>query len=278
MGFKMRSGNGPLQFKQMGATPVKQGLSGYDVKTEDEINQEMKTIESKKIETIPSKEPEMKPIEATKTFKETSAEIKAEKKAYTDSKHKGQLKKEKRLKKITERRERKGKKGLTSRQMELQRRVDQTPEEFVAERKAKRQEIGKGLQEAGYLISSAYGPGGTGSTAVSAQKLEQQKKDNESQRLTDKIKDINIKNYKKGEMETDATKPAATTTTPEGETTANTSSVSEEYGTAEKARQKSLTDNEKAYDTWLRENKMSGDRDTYKMWLKSGKEDRTYGI
>ena len=89
-------------------------------------------------------------------------------------------------------------------------------------------------------------------------------------------------------METDATKKAATTQTPEGETipqfmgyhvpVETKSSVSEEYGTAEKARQKSLTDNEKGYDAWLRENKMAGDRGGYKQWLKSRKGDRTYGV
>ena len=53
-------------------------------------------------------------------------------------KHKGQIKKEEKLKKITARRKRKGKEGLTTRQIELQRRIDQTPEDFAKERTAKR--------------------------------------------------------------------------------------------------------------------------------------------
>ena len=39
MAFKLRSGNGPLPFKQMGSSPVKQGLPP-EVKTKQQIHQE----------------------------------------------------------------------------------------------------------------------------------------------------------------------------------------------------------------------------------------------
>ena len=64
-------------------------------------------------------------------------------------KHQAQLRKQKRLDKITARREKKGKEGLTDRQIRLQKEVDMTAEEFSAHRKQKRAEIGKSLEALG---------------------------------------------------------------------------------------------------------------------------------
>ena len=174
MAFKMRSGNGPLAFKNMGSSPAKADLSKLRQGTRERVDEYARLnweqdhtttkhkdykANNKKIAPLGVKPLDVKlddkPIEATKTFKETSAEIKKEKKAHTDSKHKGQLKKEARLKKITDRREAKGKKGLTTRQMNLKRRVDQTAEEYVEENREGMRRTVAGLRE--------YGPGGSGS-------------------------------------------------------------------------------------------------------------------
>lgn len=201
MGFKMRSGNGPLQFKQMGASPVKQGLSDFSTKTKNDIDNELEE-------------------QASADWWESSPGVDR-----TDL-----SKKEIKIRKKTM------KKAGTYKGSDLQK-------QNKAKRKAKRQEIGKGLEEAGYLISDAYGKGGTGSMVVSAEKRKQQKVDNESQKLTDKIKDINIKKYEEGEKLTNAKEPIAAITTSKGETTANTSSVSTEYSDKAKKQAEAMYKN-----------------------------------
>ena len=175
MGFKLRSGNGPLPFKQMGSSPAKvsfdeafanRDMDMYGDMSKSEYTKEAKRqkesfdktgkwdaggkskttaidvvgpksqenketvskIEMKKITSMPKSKTEMKPIEKTKTFDESMAELASEKKA---------AKKEKRKK-------------------------------FF-------KELGAGLEEAGATISGAYGKGGTGNLTTANQKYKQAK-------------------------------------------------------------------------------------------------------
>ena len=68
-------------------------------------------------------------------------------------KHQAQIRKQKRLDKITARRKKKGKEGLSSRQIRLQGEVDKTAEQFVSDRKAKLQKAGDFAIQIGRQIS-----------------------------------------------------------------------------------------------------------------------------
>ena len=172
-GFGLRSGKG-VPFKSMGSSPAKDNLSKLAQGTQERVDEYKKRDWEQDHTTTKHKdykEPETKiskiaplgveslnvkvgdkPIEATKTFKETSAEIKAEEEA-KPKKHKAQIRKQKRLNNITDRRNRKGKKGLTSRQIRLQGEVDKTAEQFVSDRKAKLQKAGDFAIQIGRQIS-----------------------------------------------------------------------------------------------------------------------------
>ena len=83
--------------------------------------------------------------------KENQKEVKVEE--TKPKKHKAQVRKQKRLNNITDRRNRKGKKGLTSRQIKLQSEVDKTAEQFVSDRNAKLQKAGDFAIQIGRQIS-----------------------------------------------------------------------------------------------------------------------------
>ena len=170
MAFKMRSGNGPLAFKNMGSSsPAKQSV-GFGSSEADKKAADKEAADKKAADKLAADELAAKKLASAK-----------ERKEYASTKHKGQLKKEARLAEITEKRRIKGKEGKTSRQIRLQAEVDKTPEQYAADRKQKNKEAIEGLV-AGLR---EYGPGGSGSQAEGWQKYKAGKEQRESQRISD---------------------------------------------------------------------------------------------
>ena len=142
MGFKMRSGNGPLAFKNMGSSsPAKQpenfgeGVDEAQLRKNaaNEKSQAIANEAKAKAESIKTKNA----AEKAKKAADTKASAK-ERKEYASTKHKGQLKKEAKLARISEKRELKGKEGKTSKQIRLQKEVDMNIDDYTANQKQKK--------------------------------------------------------------------------------------------------------------------------------------------
>ena len=191
-GFQLRSGNkGGMPFKEMGSSPIqhtsvtgtrhehreggKKILHGPDGKVVNEA-----AFEASGQEELEIGVKGMGKKYADEKYKPKDTEtVKEEPK-----KHKVQIRKQKRLDKITARREKKGKEGLTTRQINLQKDIDKTSEQFVSDRQEKARRTLAGLRE--------YGPGGSGSQTegkmkYDAAKLAQENTEiaQESQRIRD---------------------------------------------------------------------------------------------
>ena len=159
MTFKLRSGNGPLAFKNMGSSsPTKKIGLDYEFGSKADLsgskkNTTLSTDSTKEVRGLEIKDEDTKKFGGKATDlggKETlTPKVSETKKEAKPKKHQAQIRKQKRLDKITARREKKGKEGLTTRQIELKRRADQAPEEFVAERKEKRAAFSDALTELG---------------------------------------------------------------------------------------------------------------------------------
>lgn len=176
MGFKLRSGNGPLAFKNMGSSPALQ---------RDEKMIKIEPIQTKKVGEdlkVPDK------LEGTKSFEEISAEIKAEKTEANKGKHKDQIKKQEKLDKITARRERKGKEGLTNRQMKLKEQTNKTGEEYMADKTAKKDADRKKASEIMIGISKNFDSKSQFKSLA----------DQEAQSSTTKRRNQNIEDYELG--------------------------------------------------------------------------------
>jgi hypothetical protein len=226
-GFQQRSGNGPLQFKQMGATPAKQ-IGDYSFTTQDEAkqqdllkkSQEATLGDNKGKEKIKvsvkdpktNKRKEIKKESVTKTPEEL-ADIKKEdeitssdKKESTKKteekpqKHQAQIRKQKRLDKITARRKAKGKEGLTSRQIRLQKEVDMSADEFVDYRKEKFQKAMNQLGRVGGIMHPDWDPSKTAryDEMVRTRDLRDQttRINNEEKASQTKRRNLNIEAYK----------------------------------------------------------------------------------
>ena len=218
-GVQLRSGNG-IPFKQMGSSPAKQDEETTTPETAKQEYERMKyedaiaEIEKKRAEETKAKQkaeweasPEGKAdAKMIETAKKTKEEREAkEKQAAIDATkgtHKGQIKKQQKLDKITARRKRKGKEGLTDRQVRLQKEVDMTAEEFVAHKQQKRKQIGDFLTEAGKVLA------GKGSFSTSREKAT-------ADRLNKQFMLKQMQGYLKGknkEGELSSTNPTSTTT------------------------------------------------------------------
>ena len=194
MAFKLRSGNGALPFKQMGATPTKLTLGDVkdDLKDKDEIKSEvkLKTRDMGKYfqEGLSGKKDMTLKTDASKEIRGLEIKDKDTKKFGGKAADLGAKKLAEKIKKgeKIEGEEGKKKKGWGKKFMDWR-------------KSEKGQAFFKGLEEAGQTISAGYGPGGTGSLATANLKIKQQAKDNESQRLMDQTRKLKLDNYKKGD-------------------------------------------------------------------------------
>tara|TARA_R110001592_G_scaffold152900_1_gene380821 strand:- start:1176 stop:1967 length:792 start_codon:yes stop_codon:yes gene_type:complete len=213
MGFKLRSGNGPLAFKNMGSSPAKQGLMGVlgafgGNKNKDIIapGSDDKGIDTTKAQAntnkpgsknykgtdkntdeshLSTKTTDKKGEVKTKAFKNDASEPATDP---NKGKHKDQIKKQAKLDKITERRKRKGKEGLTDRQMKLQKQTSQTGEEYMADKTAKKDADRKIASEILIGVSKNYDPKSQFKSAA----------DQEAQSSTTKRRNQNIEDYELG--------------------------------------------------------------------------------
>ena len=193
--------------------------------------------------------------------------------------HKGQIRKQKRLDNITKRRKKKGKEGLTSRQIELQRRIDQTPEEFAAERKKKR------LEMTAMILSGMADIGNKGESNYLDKTLHLMGKNtlsasNRKRRFSNKNVDPNISSKTKGEEPKGTTPPTAEGTTPEG--TPPEGTVKGFVPTVEKLDYQGtgMTESDLAklnYEDYLGKMQQSGTPESKKQWSEWRKDAITYG-
>lgn len=223
-GFQLRSGNkSGMPFKQMGSSPNKQGITdmlgllGGAKKgglSGENVGGNTKTFGGSATDLITSKPEENKVMSDFELGQEAAnirGDIKkmdmgpGDKPEPEPQKHKAQIRKQKKLDKITARREGKGKEGLTSKQIRLQKEIDMSAEDFVAHRKEKRAAFGDAMVELGNVI------GGKGSFSTRRQKATA---DRLNKQYADKINNEAIKNYLKGKNEENqlkTTNPTSTT-------------------------------------------------------------------
>ena len=157
-GFQLRSGNkAKAPFKMMGSSPAKGGfmdaLNAFkgESKTKNLKAKEVKTIDTTKSQAntekvkLGSSRPDGDKATTKTTDKKGEVKTKAFKNDASEpatdpnkGKHKDQIKKQAKLDKITARRERKGKEGLTDKQMKLQKQTSQTGEEYMKDKQDKK--------------------------------------------------------------------------------------------------------------------------------------------
>jgi hypothetical protein len=202
----------------------------------------------------------------TKSFKSDASEgIKAP--PPKPKKHQAQIRKQKRLDKITARREAKGKEGLSSRQIRLQGEVDKTAEQFVSDRKEKRGKFGDAMIELGNVV------GGKGTFSTS--------RDDKTQDLDNQIKELRIGNYKDGLNETnDISATTNPTTTKDGTAKLDLDNNVTQADLSSQRLAAKDPETATTYDEFLNRSNMSGDANTKKNWSKiqkSKKDKKKYG-
>ena len=192
MAFKLRSGNGALPFKQMGATPTKLTLGDVkdDLKDKDEIKSEvkLKTRDMGKYfqEGLSGKKDMTLKTDASKEIRGLEIKDKDTKKFGGKAADLGAKKLAEKIKKgeKIEGEEGKKKKGWGKKFMDWR-------------KSEKGQAFFKGLEEAGQTISLASDEETTLATAH--RKIKQQEKDNETQALYNRMNKNKLDNYKKGD-------------------------------------------------------------------------------
>jgi hypothetical protein len=194
MGFKLRSGNGPLQFKQMGASPVKQSEDFGETKSTTESLKQQKELnafqkDAKNTKGTPEYAQEQKRIEKEKADaeaakKQADADAKAKVDA-TRGTERGQKKKSGKLDKIQARQDKRAykkyKKGLstgsqgdmsleqfkesdqytdksTRREERLKKEVDMTPEEYKSNQATKKQKFQDAMNRTAMILHPNFDP------------------------------------------------------------------------------------------------------------------------
>ena len=204
MGFKLRSGNGPLAFKNMGSSPAKGwgDIFGGANKQANEMAKQTPKINTIEIdesknervklgssrpngEDAVTKTTDKKGEVKTKAFKNDASEPAADP---NKGKHKDQIKKQAKLDKITARRERKGKEGLTDRQMKLKEQTNKTGEEYMADKTAKKDADRRRASEIMIGISKNFDPNSQFKSLA----------EQEAQSSTTKRRNQNIEDYETG--------------------------------------------------------------------------------
>jgi len=254
MGFKLRSGNGPLPFKQMGSSPAKQSASfssRTSEKNKDEAStdwwesspgvdktdltksqvamvnknrtkagnknlietQEQKAVRVKEKQDYNTLQETAKTTKGTKEYKAEQGRIAEEKAAKTkadaEAKAKvdatrgteeGQVKKAAKIEKLKAKEEKRNVKRESGKKVflgnlktamnksktdRLQKEVDMTPDEYKANEKRKRQEIGDALVDAGAGLRNV----GTNKSIMEG--MEESKRSRESYQQTKKDADRN---------------------------------------------------------------------------------------
>ena len=194
MGFKLRSGNGPLQFKQMGASPVKQSQDFGEKKSTIESLKQQKELntfqeDAENTKGTPEYAQEQKRIEKEKADaeaakKQADADAKAKVDA-TRGTERGQKKKSGKLDKIQARQDKRAykkyKKGLstgsqgdmsleqfkesdqytdksTRREERLKKEVDMTPEEYKSNQATKKQKFQDAMNRTAMILHPNFDP------------------------------------------------------------------------------------------------------------------------
>lgn len=131
MGFKLKSGNKPLAFKNMGSSPANfsfSDIASFKPKTKAEIGTTLNPGANKDgFGGITPTTREIVP-EVQKKNPEPKAEVK----------HKDQIRKQKKLDRITARREKKGKEGVTDKQLRLQKETSMSTKDYAAHKAEKK--------------------------------------------------------------------------------------------------------------------------------------------
>ena len=164
-GFQLKSGNkAKAPFKMMGSSSPAKGwgdIFGGANKQANEMAKQTPKIKTTKIDESKNERVKLgssRPNGEDAVTKTTSKKGEVKTKAFKNDasepatdpnkgKHKDQIKKQARLDKITARRERKGKEGLTDRQMKLKEQTSQTGEEYMADKTAKKDARNKKASE-----------------------------------------------------------------------------------------------------------------------------------
>jgi len=237
MGFKLRSGNGPLQFKQMGASPVKQttdfNMTREELTKLQEHNKLQKDIKSTPGTKAYEKEQERIKQEKTnaETAKTKAAEVEKAKVDATRGTERGQKKKSGKLDKIQARQDKRAykkyKKGLsqgsqgemsleqfkesdqytdksTRREERLKKEVNMTPEEYKANQADKKQKFQDAMNRVAMTVHPDFDPSQVAefdeSVRTRGQKEETERINNAYKQADTKRMQLTIDKYKEEQL------------------------------------------------------------------------------
>lgn len=188
MGFKMRSGNGPLPFKNMGSSPAtfegEVDMASTQSNTKASSDAEWK---AKKSEYKTQKS----------DFKSTRKDFrKGNKEEISELKESGASRKDIRAAKKVNRQEQRDLKGAHKDDNKVAKKNWKSDEGYKAHKKNVRQQIGEGLDKFGTALGQSNYAGGTGSIASNIAANEQQDKTNEKQALHNELNEQKINTWK----------------------------------------------------------------------------------